>query len=185
MRNIVFANLVTFALFAAQSFAEGVPQHGCFAKVYTKAHLAAHPDQVVAAMQLQLFVTDGLEGMNAESGSTVAYLSVILANQGHVLRGSFPSEDHPDGYGGEFMYQSLRCGMTGRVCAQECMGETDDYSSFEVLRNDDETLTLRLSSLWVGQGQSCGGYTNLAEVPGQYVTYVLNRVDDVICEQGF
>ncbi len=180
MRNIIYTS-ITLCLLFGSAWAE--PNLGCYARIYNVVHLEAYPEQVVASMRLELIQADGSEGMNAAVGSVISYLDVVLANQGHVARNDFPDEDFPDGFGGQTMYQVFRCDVDSRFCHQSCMGSTDESSGFEVLSNDGKTLILRLSSLMVGKGQACGGYTDIANVPGKSVTFVLDRVDTAICEQ--
>jgi hypothetical protein len=160
---------------------ESIPEPGCYARTYDAAHLAAHPDQVVAGMRLNFVRADGSEGMNAAPGSVIAFLDVVLADQGHVARASAPEDGFPDGFGGQPMYAALLCPGQGMTCGSECMGIAQD-TGFAVTGNDGKALTIRTRSLPVGQGQDCGGFTDIAEAPGQLVTFVLDRVDDAVCE---
>ena len=134
-------------------------------------------------MRLRFAVADGSEGINATPGTVFAMLDVVLADQGHVARELSPVDGFPDGFGGAAMYQALLCPDTGGMtCGAECMGAVDD-TGFDVLGDDGKTLTIRTVSLQVGMGQDCGGFTDIAEVPGQPVTFVLDRVEDAVCEQ--
>jgi hypothetical protein len=181
---------LTFALLAPTALAdvivdpaaESIPEPGCYARTYDGAHLAAHPDQVVAAMRLNFVVADGSEGMNAAPGSVVAFLDVDLARQGHVVRGPFTEDAFPEGFGSATMYAALLCPGQGITCGSECMGETL-HTGFAVIGDDGKTLKITTRSLPVGQGQDCGGYTDIAEVQGELTTFVLDRVADAVCEQ--
>jgi hypothetical protein len=158
-----------------------IPEPGCYARTHDAAHLAAHADQVVAGMRLNFVVADGSEGMNAAPGAVVAFLDVVLADQGHVAQDSAPEDGFPDGFGGQSMHAALLCPGQGMTCGSECMGEVQD-TGFAVIGNDGKTLKIGTRSLPVGQGQDCGGFTDIAGVPGQLTTFVLDRVDDAICE---
>ncbi len=121
------------------------------------------------------------EGMSLLPGQTVAYLSVTLADQGHVARTPAPDEGYPDGFGGAEMSGALACDEQGGVteCSIEC-----DGGAFTITRNDGAVLAITTSYLMVGMGQDCGGFTDLAEQPNTPVTYLLHRVDDAVCAQN-
>jgi hypothetical protein len=161
---------------------ETIPEPGCYARTFDPVHLAAHPEQVVAGMRLNFVRADGSEGMNAAPGSVVAFLDVVLADQGHVARERAPEDGFPDGFGGQPMYAALLCPGQGMTCGSECMGVAQD-TGFAVTGSDGQTLTISTRSLPVGQGQDCGGFTDIAEVPGELTTFALDRVADTVCEQ--
>ncbi len=178
MRSTICTSLA-LALAAAQAGAQPTP--GCYHRAYDAAHLAAHPDQVVETIWLNAFVADGSEGMNEIPGEVLAGLSVVLADQGHVARTPAPDDGFPDGFGGETMDQVFFCRDDGLTCRAFC-GEGPGPEGFNVIADDGKTLTIRTDALMVGMGQACGGFTDIAEVPGQPVTFVLDRVDDAVCE---
>ncbi len=140
--------------------AQGGPVPGCFERVYTPAHLAAHPEQVVAEIRLKVY---------DEGGERYAAMRVLFADQGHVRR---------DGFGGLEMDQYLVCfdGSGAPGCAVEC-----DGGSFRVRKQDAGGITFRTDYLMVGDTEGCGGAADLAERVGQAVDYRLNRVEDMAC----
>lgn len=147
---------------AGAAAAQEMPQEGCYARTYDAAHLAAHPDQVVAAMRMRVAVEDDLR---------FAAMTVTFADQGHAGR---------NGFGGRTLRQWVDCREDGRgrpFCGVEC-----DGGWFIVTRQDAVGLTFRTDSLMVGDTEGCGGAVDLAEFPGQAVFYRLNRVDDAVCE---
>ncbi len=147
---------------AGASGAQEMPREGCYARSYGAAHLNAHPDQVVASMRMRVAVEDGLR---------FAAMEVTFADQGHAGR---------DGFGGRTLRQWVDCREDGQgrpFCGVEC-----DGGWFTVTGQDAAGLTLRTEYLMIGDTEGCGGAVDLAEVPGQAVSYRLNRVADADCE---
>ncbi len=161
MRSIIFISAV--ALLVGPVAAQGLPP-GCYVRDYSAAHLAKHPAQVVGWIRLKVF--------KDAYGDTVADLDAAVADQGHAA-GS--------GLGGQVLGQALHCwesgGQTG--CSVEC-----DGGWFTVQRSDAESLTIRTEYLLIGDVEGCGGALDLAEVPGQPVSYRLDRIDDGYCEEN-
>ena len=164
---LVAALAVGAALALCLAFAAGParadgPEPGCFLRDYSDAHLARHPDQVADRMVMRVAVQS--------TGTTVADLWVTLANQGHVRR---------SGRGGHRLWQFLVCWSEGgrALCGVEC-----DGGVMEVTRQDGKGLTFRTDYLLIGPTDQCGGEIDLAEVPGQAVSYRLNRVSGTVCE---
>lgn len=163
MRSIIFTSLA-IALAGPAVSAANITK-GCFLRDYDAAHLAKHPAQVVDWIRMDIFAD--------EYGETVAYLDVFTANQGHARR---------DGLGGQVLSQALFCwekqdGQTG--CSVECDGGT----AF-ITRDDGNTLVFRTKNLLVGDTESCGGAMDIAEVPGTFTTYRLNRAVPAACEDN-
>ncbi|WP_136443108.1 hypothetical protein [Pacificoceanicola onchidii] len=136
---------------------------GCYERVYSDAHLAGQPAQVVS--EIRFYVGEWLTEV-ARRGA----LEVIAANQGHARR---------DDNAGRVMTQFLFCGSETdeTVCQVEC-----DGGSLFVTRQTGDSLTFRTRYLLVGNSEECGGQMDLAEVPGQWVSYRLNRVSTSVCE---
>ncbi|MEO1140385.1 MAG: hypothetical protein AAFW87_13115 [Pseudomonadota bacterium] len=106
-----------------------------------------------------------------ENDLVFATIAATFADQGHAGR---------DGYGDQTLWQRLECLRDGQdrpFCGVECDGGT-----FAVTRQDAGGLTLRTEYLMIGDTEGCGGAVDLAEVPGQMVTYRLSRVDAARCE---
>lgn len=163
MRNTIFTS-AALALMAGPVLAEG-PAEGCFTRVYSDAHLAKYPDQVVKSLRLKV-------AYNADFEGRLALMEVVAANQGHAAR---------DGLGGQTLIQSLICwtdsdGWNG--CSVEC-----DGGSFRVAKDTGKTMTIRTDYLMVGDNEeSCGGAIDLAERPGEPVSYRLNLMPDTACD---
>lgn len=141
--------------------AQSGPEPGCFHRAYSEDHLKRNPDQVVAAMRLKIF----------DSGNERhAQMDVRFANQGHVRR---------TGYGGQRLKQLLVCTETsnGRQrCGVEC-----DGGLMVVTRQDASGLTFETDYLVVGEAEQCGGAVDLAEKPGERVSYRLMRAQANVC----
>lgn len=149
---------------ATQARADG-PGVGCFERVYSDAHLAGQPAQIVKRMVLDIHQQEG--------GAKVAEMLVTTANQGYVAI---------TGHGGQSFRQFLLCWSDGgrNICAVEC-----DAGRMEVTRQDNTGLTFRTDTLWVGDADECGGAVNIIEKPGQSVSYRMNRVSQAICDRAF
>ncbi len=160
MRSTAFTSALAVLLLSGAALAEG-PGPGCYARDYTAEHLASHPEQVVARMRLEVL------GRN-EAGETEARLSVVLARQGRA---------EAEGVGGRAFAQRLACRgrPEGTVCGVEC-----DGGVFAV-GEDERGLALTTDRLRVGDGDGCGGDFDLAERPGEAVTYRLERAAPGAC----
>ena len=137
------------------------PMEGCYLRDYSAAHLARNPAQVVDRIALRV--------LQQEGGDMIARIWVDLADQGHVAA---------SGHGGQRMTQFLICWDNEGTpfCAVEC-----DGGSFEVRRQDAGGMVFETRYLMVGETDACGGAVDLAEQPGQAVSYRLDRVEDAIC----
>ena len=155
------AAVIAAALAGAAAAADG-PAPGCYARDYSDAHLAKHTAQIVDRMVMRIWQQDG--------GTTVADMWVITANQGHVRQ---------SGLGGHRLWQFLICGSDDGqpICGVEC-----DGGRMEITRQDSKGLTFRTRYLLVGPTDQCGGAIDLAEVPGQAVSYRLNAVPETMCD---
>lgn len=145
---------------AGMAAADG-PGSGCYVRGYSDEHLARNPAQVVRQIRLRIFRQDG--------GDTAATMRVLTSDQGHVAQW---------GQGGQVFDQFLICwSEDGRdLCAVEC-----DGGLMEIVRQDGRGLTFRTRYLMVGETGECGGAVDLAEVPGQPVSYKLYRADPADC----
>ncbi|SMX30275.1 hypothetical protein TRP8649_04418 [Pelagimonas phthalicica] len=151
------------ALAACGSFAAANDiRPGCYERIYSQSHLASHPDQHVAAIRMKV-------GEWITNVSRDTRLEATFANQGQV-RGT--------GAAGRTMAQFLFCGTEDSWdrCQAEC-----DSGSLQVIKQSNSSMTFRTRYLMVGDAQSCGGYVDLAEIQGQWVSYRLNRVPDANC----
>ena len=146
------------------------PEPGCFERVYTPAHLAAHPDQVVARMVLQI-----LDFKHDYGTDRVANMAVWTADQGHAAAA---------GKGNRRFDQILICwkGDDGAGCSVEC-----DGGWFTVVKQDDSGLTFETTGLVVGdtEDEGCGGNINIAERIGQPVRYRLDTAEPRVCTAAF
>lgn len=137
------------------------PVLGCFYRDYSTAHLAKHPAQVVDEIVLSLH--------RVGESDIFGTLWVQTANQGHAGRA---------GRGGRLFRQFLLCWKESGTlnCAVEC-----DGGSMTVTKATGDSLTFRTDYLLVGGEEGCGGLVDLAELPGQPVSYRLNRTNPAIC----
>lgn len=159
MRNIIFTSLLV--LIPAWAVADG-PDPGCYERSYSGDHLAAHPAQVVSKMRLLIFE-------DTNYNQTMAAMEVQMTVQGHVAG---------TGAAGRTLRQGLICfsGAQTAGCAVEC-----DGGSFTVRRQDKQGIVVSTDYLTVGQTESCGGLVDLAEVPGEAVSYLLNAAPMSVC----
>ena len=162
MRSITFTNTLLGAAFLASAGqAENIP-FSCFYRDYTDEHLAAHPTQIVDEIWMR-FDEDVY-------GYQFVDILVRTANQGHAAK---------DGLGGQLFDQTVHCWDNEGVlaCAVDC-----DGGYMEVEAHDGEMLQFRTQNLWVGDTEECGGAIDLAEIPGQPVSYRLYATDDLACD---
>ncbi|MGC1495890.1 MAG: hypothetical protein WA790_08775 [Sulfitobacter sp.] len=138
---------------------------GCFERTYSDAHLAKNPSQVVRSISMSF---------GDFGGDTVPWIDVEaeIADQGHA-RGT--------GQGGNTYGQIARCtdqgnSKTGWTCSVECDGGT-----LRIDRLDATSLLVSLDYFIMNTGDDCGGEVDLAEVPGQSVSYKLERQPNAAC----
>jgi hypothetical protein len=135
---------------------------GCYQRVYSDAHLRGQPAQVVKSVRLRV-------GTWMTEVAREAVIDVVPANQGHV-RGQ--------PWVGARLQQFLICGTESGapLCQVEC-----DGGSMEVIKQDAQGMVFRTRYMLVGTTGECGGVMNMAEYPGQWVSYRLYRVADSDC----
>lgn len=160
MRSIIFTSLVSLLALPAAAEPEG-----CFERIYSDAHLAKNPAQVVRSISMAFgdFAGDATPWVDVQAD---------IADQGHA-RGT--------GQGGNTYSQIARCteggdSKTGWTCSVECDGGT-----LKIKRLDATSLLVRLDYFTLTTGDDCGGEVDLAEVPGQSVAYRLERRPDAAC----
>jgi hypothetical protein len=150
---------------------------GCYARSYSVAHLMAHPDQVVARIALDFDYDTSRDIDGVQKGTPGVAVNVVLANQGHVASKTELADEFPHGMGWQQMYSALTCAVAENTlhCDSGC-----GAGGFDVVQFDAKEITIRTSGLEVGQGQACGGFTDIIEQPGVPVTY---RLPHVTCGQ--
>lgn len=166
-RRAAVVTLVMVLSGAGGALAGDGPSLGCFERDYTDEHLTSHPDQIVDRIVLDVHrLPDGGEDAFVD-------MAVWTANQGHVRK---------TGQGGQRFDQFLFCYQDGKAarCVVEC-----DGGGFTVERDDGEVLQFATSYLVAGEAEECGGAIDLAELPGQSVSYRLTRVSDATCQAVF
>ena len=140
-----------------------LPVDRCYARDYDAAHLAAHPGQGVAALRLWFFD----ETADAQS-SRSALVQATMAEQGQATR---------DGVGGRQLTQYATCDTATDTCYVEC-----DGGSFVVSPVGTDGLRLATSFFAMGDVESCGGFTDLAEQQGSETVYQLTAAPAALCE---
>lgn len=162
MRSIIFTSLA-IATLATSAAAESAVPLGCFERHYSADHIAQNPTQIVDWIQMRIEHSDQYD-------ETYAYLVARFIDQGRV-KGT-PSA-------GQVLDQGLICGdyNRGPGCAVEC-----DGGSFTFVKISDDSVTIELLGLSMGETDGCGGSESLGEVMGQTVRYRLYRVDDAVCK---
>ncbi|WP_421704381.1 hypothetical protein [Aliiroseovarius sp.] len=164
MRNITYIKAaLTGVLMGAPAFAADLD--GCWTRAYDKDHLMGQPGQVVEKIMFGAFP-------GADGTSATADMVVVAANQGHAAS---------QGLGGQKLVQFLLCyadktAKAGWRCAVEC-----DGGSLEITRLDEDMLEFRTDYLLIGNTDGCGGALDIAEAPGQFVTYRLYRPSGPHC----
>ena len=155
---------VCFAVLMASSAQADELELGCYQRIYSDAHLAKHPAQIVQAIQLKVY--------NSQYNTVWGDLRVRFADQGRV-RGTRSA--------GALLKQSLICFTDGGpgTCQVEC-----DGGRFDVVKQTSSSMTFETRGLMVGslEDEGCGGSEDLAEFIGQPVRYRLNRVADAVCD---
>ncbi|WP_323021093.1 hypothetical protein [Pararhodobacter sp.] len=153
--------LLPLLLFLPTPVMAELPPPGCYARSYDAAHLAAHPEQGVAGLRLWYF-TQG------DAGDTPAALvEARMAMQGQAAR---------DGVAGRVLSQYAICDAQG-ACYVEC-----DGGLFTTEVTGDGGLRLSTERFRVGEGDSCGGSSDLAERDGQTTLYQLVIAPAEACE---
>lgn len=158
----VAAVLAAAVLLAAPAAAEEI-RPGCYMRVYSDQHLRDHPAQVVKSVRFKV-------GQWMTEVAREATMEVVPANQGHA-RG-MP-------WVGARLQQFLICGTESG--APNCMVECDG-GSMQVTRQDSKGMVFRTRYMMVGTTGECGGAMDMAEIPGQWVSYRLYRVADGDCD---
>ena len=135
---------------------------GCYTRFYSDAHLRDQPAQVVRAVRLWV-------GPWMTEVAREARIEVVPANQGHA-RGA--------PWVGARLQQFLICGTESGapICQVEC-----DGGRMEVTKQDAQGMVFRTRYMVVGNTGECGGVMDMAEVPGQWVSYRLYRADASDC----
>lgn len=135
---------------------------GCYTRFYSDAHLRGQPAQVVRSVRLWV-------GPWMTEVAREARIEVVSANQGHA-RGA--------PWVGARLQQFLICGTESGAphCQVEC-----DGGRMEVTKQDAQGMVFRTRYMVVGNTGECGGVMDLAEYPGQWVSYRLYRTDDANC----
>jgi hypothetical protein len=162
-KTVVQTALAGALVMAASMASANEIRPGCYERIYSSGHLATHPDQHVAAIRMKV-------GEWATNVSRATQLEAVVANQGRA-RGSR--------YAGRTLSQFLFCGTEGRwdTCVAGC-----DVGSLQVIKQTNTSMTFRTRYLLVGEVADCGGEIDLAEIPGQWVSYKLNRAPDSACK---
>lgn len=169
IRKLVLATASVSMVITGVAFAADVlegPEPGCWSREYSADHILAHPDQIVERMALMV--------LDDQSETTrIANLSIWTTGQGHVAR---------SGHMLTRFDQTLICwedsGATG--CSVEC-----DGGAMKIVGVPDGGLKLTTDYLMVGDTETCGGAVDLAEIPGQPVSYIVERADSSVCEAAF
>lgn len=160
MPRSLFARLAFCALTAFVATRALADTRGCFIREYDAGHLAAHPEQVVSSMWLDIQIIPG-------TGEKGAWLGVSTRNAGH-LRG------HPRA--GWFFEQTLECQSGAALtCYAPC-----DGGSFRVTRDTGDSIDIRVDRLFVGDPGECG-IVNIAERNDAPTTYRLYRGEPADC----
>lgn len=135
---------------------------GCYARSYDAAHLAAHPEQVVA--ELSLYFTPD----STRDGSAYVEVRSVMARQGHAAR---------RGVGGALLEEFGRCDADG-TCVIACDGGT-----FDILAENGESVEIGTADARVSAQPCTPGLpvSTLADRPGEITTHRLTRAPDSAC----
>jgi hypothetical protein len=135
---------------------------GCYAQSYDAAHLAAHPEQVVA--ELSLYFTPD----STRDGTAYVEIRSVMAQQGHAVR---------RGVGGALLEEFGLCGADG-TCVIACEGGT-----FTLLSQGGESIEIATADARVSAQPCTPGMpvSTLADTPGEITTYRLTRAPDSAC----
>ena len=138
-----------------------LPLDRCFVRDYDAAHLAAHPGQGVAGLRLWFFdETD--ENFRAHS----VLIEARMSAQGQAAR---------DGVAGQVLTQYAFC--DGDTCFVEC-----DGGSFTVQPAAAGGVRLATQFFVLGEAESCGGISDLAEQQGSETVYLVPEAPIAACE---
>jgi hypothetical protein len=163
------------ALLVAAGPAAAAPV-GCFKLASDPARLGANPADIVDSMILRIGPATLEDGMGVPPGTSVVYLSIVAAAQGHAAL-PMPEEDFPDGFGGVELYTALTCAQMpeGLVCG-EC-----GIPALTVTGHAPDSLDILIDDLGVGHGQACGGYIDLVPEGGVPIAYTLAAAPASAC----
>jgi hypothetical protein len=165
MRSTIVFGLACTLILPAPALAAG-----CYAQHYSAAHLAAHPDQVVASIQFRI-------GKDKFGSGLAAVMRVAAADQGRV---------RAQGHGGKSFIQTFSCysDARGRLnCDADC-----DSGKILIPREDGKVLEFHTSALMMtgtdnlDDNDRCTFSIDLAEKPREETTYRLTRAPDAACK---
>lgn len=163
LKNVTLAAAVSLVSILAGAAQANDIRPGCYERIYSSSHLKNHPGQHVAAVRMKV-------GEWATNVSRATQLEVVLANQGRAA-GTWSA--------GRTLSQFMFCGTETRwdTCLADC-----DAGSLQVTKQTSSSMTFRTRYLLVGEVADCGGSVDMAEIPGQWVSYKLNRVSNSACD---
>lgn len=165
MRNPRALSIIFTSLLAGTTaMAQTVPL-GCFERAYTEAHLAAHPNQGVAALRLWI---GHIQQFSDED--VYFWIEAHMADQGQGAR---------DGVAGQFLGEGGLCHVGRANCFADGDGGSFDIASVEGDTIVIETAGMRL----VGDNVDAGEMSGLNEGYPGLTRYRLNRVPDTNCEE--
>lgn len=136
-----------------------LPANGCYQRTYDAAHLSANPGQGVAELTLWLF--------DEAPGARAALLAARMADQG---------QGAADAVAGQVLNQSAFCPEGEAACYVEC-----DGGWFEATALADGGMMLATTHFALGEGEGCGGRSNLAEAGAGATRYRLAAVPAAQC----
>jgi hypothetical protein len=160
MRSTIFTGLALTVLLAAPALA-----NGCYARRYSAAHLAAHPGQVVAAIEFRI-------GKDPFGDGLAAVMRVTAARQVKA-------------HGGKSFIQTFSCYRDKGVlnCDADC-----DSGKILISREDGKVLEfhtrrLRMSDTDnLANNDGCTFSMDIAERPDEDVAYRLSRAPEAACK---
>lgn len=136
-----------------------VPQAGtCYERSYDAAHLAAHPDQGVAALRLWFF-----DEIADAADRRAVIVAAVMADQGQGAR---------DLVGGMELRQFALC--SAEACFVEC-----DGGSFAATARPPAGLEIATEGFSLGMANACGGSSDLWE--GRRTVYRLSAAAPEVC----
>lgn len=165
MRNSRALSIIfTSVLAGTAAMAQTVPL-GCFERIYSEAHLAAHPDQGVASLRLWI-------GHIPQFSDEDVYfwIEALMADQGQGAR---------DGVAGEILGEGGLCHDQRANCFAD-----GDGGSFDVVSAEDDMISIETAGMrLVGDNVDEGEMSGLNEGLSGLTRYRLNRVPDTNCEE--
>lgn len=161
MRNIIYISLIS-VLVAGAAMAQ-TPVQGCFIRDYSDAHLAQNPNQVVQHLSILFWHDDQYD-------DNLATVRAVMADQGHAGAA---------GFGGKILDQVAYCHDYGgqMSCGVEC-----DGGSFDITMSGSDQMDISTQYFTIGDSDSCGGPSDLAEIREESTIYRLFRADLADCE---